>query len=26
VTMQAQVGSDAPFDAVLARWCFLLVR
>jgi acyl dehydratase len=26
VTMQAQVGSDAPFDVVVARWCFLLVR
>jgi acyl dehydratase len=26
VTMQAQQGSDAPFDAVVARWCFLLVR
>jgi acyl dehydratase len=26
VTMQAQVGVDAPFDAVVARWCFLLVR
>ena len=26
VTMEARVGSDAVFDAVVARWCFLLVR
>lgn len=26
VTMQATVEQDAPFDAVVARWCFLLVR
>jgi acyl dehydratase len=26
VTMEAQVGSDPAFDAVVARWCFLLVR
>jgi acyl dehydratase len=26
VTMEARLGDAAPFDAVIARWCFLLVR
>ena len=26
VTMRAQLGDAPPFDAVVARWCFLLVR
>jgi len=26
VTVRAQVGHGAPFDALVARWCFLLVR
>jgi acyl dehydratase len=26
IVIEAQVGTDAPFDAVVARWCFLLVR
>jgi acyl dehydratase len=26
VTMQARLGDAPPFDAVIARWCFLLVR
>ena len=26
VTMQARVDDAEPFDAVVARWCFLLVR
>lgn len=26
VTMQARLGDAPPFDAVIARWCFLVVR
>jgi acyl dehydratase len=26
ITMQARLGDALPFDAVIARWCFLVVR